>query len=734
MEDKELRERLSRIEKHLGMEPYDTFADQKEAKREEKEAVSVQTVKIDRIGELLLFIEEKRQEVKEDAFLGYLKKMEEALCREQVKIDDFASNLYQNYEIYKKRHQDLLPVAEEQPVKAEIAEPEKDLFVPEPEFMRVQPAAEKAVTPIPSVAKQPAKKTDMEFGVGAVVLSIVGALFIIAALVTFGLNFMDNIQQGIFFYILAGVVIAFSELMLRKHLERFAQAITGIGVCVLYTATILNYLYLHTMNSVAALLATVVISVFALLLSRKRESASLRMIGILGCYISLMPLDKFESQTEFIIPCVILLIVNVIYLLLPVQRSDKAVRNVHSMANVVAALYLLIMAWISDVSAAWVSAFLVFMVVIQYAIYYGTKLRGNLKGFYVAGQILLHLLLAFAVWDESFYLVAAILLALVHTAAYRFYREMECRWMGLYCWTGCFIIVFASISRPVFLVGTAVIFALYKVLSYKTEELRQMDMIVSIFSAVVLISNFNAVSGQNMQYVLLAVFVLSIICLKYNKMFHEIVLMTVLWAFGCLGLGGHMPISIPLSLTLLLVCVALFTRVDAYRVEKVQTLVAFAWVYNVISLITSLTQLHEPNRISMTIVLLVETAILMLLFSESSGTKKENVVACRTFSLAFFLTYMVFAFGIKLPIAVSILLMLIAIASVSVGFILKIKGVRIYGLCMSFFVCAKLLLVDFSDAQSVDRVISFLVVGVIALAISYLYMRIERSLAEKENL
>jgi uncharacterized membrane protein len=44
------------------------------------------------------------------------------------------------------------------------------------------------------------------------------------------------------------------------------------------------------------------------------------------------------------------------------------------------------------------------------------------------------------------------------------------------------------------------------------------------------------------------------------------------------------------------------------------------------------------------------------------------------------------------------------------------------------------LLVDFADAQSADRVISFFVVGVIALAISYLYMRIERSLAEKENL
>lgn len=176
MEDRELRERLSRIEKHLGMEPYD-----KEVK------------KTDRIGELLLFIAEKRKEVKEEAFLGYLKKMEEVLCREQVKLDDLSENLYKNYEIYLKRQQEEVlqpePIQSAEPDSVEellIAEPfpqatEQPKVLVEPQ-VKVQPkvVAEPQTTEQPKevVESRLAKKKDMEFGIGAVVLSIVGALFI----------------------------------------------------------------------------------------------------------------------------------------------------------------------------------------------------------------------------------------------------------------------------------------------------------------------------------------------------------------------------------------------------------------------------------------------------------------------------------------------------------------------------------------------------------------------------
>lgn len=742
MEDKELRERLSRIEAHLGMEPYDTSV------KEEKQEKIIQTIKVDRIGELLTFIEEKRQEVKEEAFLGYLKKMEEALCREQVKIDDLASNLQKNYEVYLSRQQSAAaPVPVEKPVEKPIEETVttlseeslEDILVAEPFAQAAKApeapavAAAEKVSPKQEIYNRPAKKTDMEFGIGAVVLSIVGALFIIAALVIFGLNFMDNLQQGIFFYVLAGAVIAFSELKLRKHLERFSQAVTGIGVCVLYTATILNYLYLHTMNSVAALLATVAVSVFALLLSRKRESASLRMIGILGCYISLMPLDKFESQIEFIIPCVILLIVNAIYLLLPVSRNDRAVRNVHSLANAIASAYLMGMAWASELSAAWMFVFLAALVLVHYLIYMNTDLEGSMSGFYITGHVLLHALLAFVVWDEEFYIAAAVVLALVHGVCIYLYREKESyRWFGLHCFAVYYLIVASTMTIGAFMVNMAVLYVLYQVLTRVwNEELRIMNFAVMVLAAIVFLANMQ--SDSNMQYVLLAVQVLSIVAIKYDKAFYEILLMAVLWVFGLSGFDV-LSIALPLSIIFLLVCVVLFTRVEMYRSSRVDVFIGFAWVFNAISLLASVIEMADPNRISMTIVLLAESALLMLLFSEASGTKEENIVKGRAHALTIFFTYMVLAYNIELQIAVSILLMMIAIASVAVGFWLKIKSVRIYGLCMSLFVCAKLLLVDFADAQSADRVISFFVVGVIALAISYLYMRIERSLAEKENL
>ncbi|MBQ8198100.1 MAG: DUF2339 domain-containing protein [Lachnospiraceae bacterium] len=755
MEDKELRARLSRIEAHLGMEPYD---DSMTAEKKEPAPVNIQTVKIDKIGELLVFIEEKRQETTEEAFLGYLKKMEDVLCREQVKIDDYAENLYRNYEIYKKRHEADAAVApaaepaEEIGTPTTVAEPfaetmtetatvpvEEPVTLEEPMTQEEPATLEEPVKAAPAAAppqqytyNKPAKKTDMEFGIGAVVLSIVGALFIIASLVIFGLNFMDNLQQGIFFYVLAGVVIAFSELVLRKHLERFAQAVTGIGVCVLYTATILNYLYLHTMNSVAALLATVAISVFALLLSRKRESASLRMIGILGCYVSLMPLDKFESQTEFIVPCVILLIVNTLYLLLPVGRNDRAVRNVHSMANAVASCYLVVTAWISELAAGWIFVFVAIMLLIHYVIYYKTEMNGSLKGFFITGQIVLHILLTFIVWDEKFYVLAAVALALIHAAAVWLYRETELNWVGVHCWAAFLALVGSSMTNGAFLVAISVIYVIYHVLPvFFKGGFSISNKLVAIVSAFIFLANMH--SDSNMQYVLLAAIVISIFCASYDKVFHEILVMFVLWAFGLFGFE-QMAIAVPLSMVFLLLCVALFTKVDVYRDDYTKYLVGFAWAFNGIGLFGNAFEMYDPSRISMTIILLAESALLMLLFSETAGTKKENVVTCRAHALSIFYTYMVFAFGIDMPIVVSILLMIIAIASVGAGFLLKVKSVRIYGLCMSLFVCGKLLLVDFADAQSADRVISFLVVGVIALAISYLYMRIERSLAEKENL
>ena len=103
-------------------------------------------------------------------------------------------------------------------------------------------------------------------------------------------------------------------------------------------------------------------------------------------------------------------------------------------------------------------------------------------------------------------------------------------------------------------------------------------------------------------------------------------------------------------------------------------------------------------------------------------------------TLAVFLTYMVFIFRVEKPVITSILLMVLALACVGCGFAMTQKPLRLYGLFLALFVCAKLLFADFRGSASADKVILSFVVGILAIGIAYLYMRLEkRELPEQDN-
>ena len=57
---------------------------------------------------------------------------------------------------------------------------------------------------------------------------------------------------------------------------------------------------------------------------------------------------------------------------------------------------------------------------------------------------------------------------------------------------------------------------------------------------------------------------------------------------------------------------------------------------------------------------------------------------------------------------------------------------RITGLVLAALVCLKLVLYDFREAELLYRMIVFLIVGVMALGISFLYMFLEKKMAQKK--
>ncbi|MDE6202072.1 MAG: DUF2339 domain-containing protein, partial [Lachnospiraceae bacterium] len=94
--------------------------------------------------------------------------------------------------------------------------------------------------------------------------------------------------------------------------------------------------------------------------------------------------------------------------------------------------------------------------------------------------------------------------------------------------------------------------------------------------------------------------------------------------------------------------------------------------------------------------------------------------------LAGFLTYFTLTGHYESPVIVSILLMAIAFGCVGAGFKLNDKLERICGLVLAAFVCLKLAIYDFSEVESLYRVIVCLIVGVAALMISLIYVQLEK--------
>ena len=101
--------------------------------------------------------------------------------------------------------------------------------------------------------------------------------------------------------------------------------------------------------------------------------------------------------------------------------------------------------------------------------------------------------------------------------------------------------------------------------------------------------------------------------------------------------------------------------------------------------------------------------------------------------MAIFLTYMALVVRTSLPVMNSILLMLIALVCVGTGFYAKEKRVRIYGLVLSLLVCGKIVLYDYRGAATLQKMILFLTVGIIALIIAGIYIVLEKKNSKAES-
>lgn len=438
-------------------------------------------------------------------------------------------------------------------------------------------------------AAQPELKTkSVEFKIGIHVFSLIGALFILAAFVTFGFYFLKGAFQGICIYMAAFALVLFSELFLRRKMQKFAGVITGIGIGCLYAANIVNYLVLHLVNGIIAVLLTLLIAAATIWLSRKRDSVVIRLIGLIGCYVCLYPIHGFETELSFFVLTVILFIVNVAGVLFPNQSRAAAILAVHAALNVIFTGALLIIAGLDHVQATYLAALLLSSFIFMEIMDFVNRKREKDNEIFIitcigSGLLLFMMFLLETITGEQ--LVGLIMAAVTAAVSMLFFllweKEDERKWAQVYFAAGLFLLIGAFSDQPVEQTITVGVIFLIARIGNRQRQLTALEAIAAVAVGLTGIG----LSGSVYAYILAALLVL--LSFRINKLyvFHEIVTtasVLVIWFLKCewfrlynWGMDGKW--FYPVAVLLLMLLFLMFHHLQGLRDKKQE-------VYNIVSL------------------------------------------------------------------------------------------------------------------------------------------------------
>ena len=169
--------------------------------------------------------------------------------------------------------------------------------------------------------KQKQAQTKMEYRIGGELFGFLGAILVLISLVTLGRTMLPEFMQGIMMFLIPPAILLIGELFERKGSENFSKILTAIGVSSGYIAILINYLYMETINGWIALLLSIGVTMGSLLLSKLKNNSIIKIISLIGFYISIVPMYEITETFQPIIISACLLFISSIDLLIKTKES-----------------------------------------------------------------------------------------------------------------------------------------------------------------------------------------------------------------------------------------------------------------------------------------------------------------------------------------------------------------------------------------------------------------------------
>ena len=587
------------------------------------------------------------------------------------------------------------------------------------------------------------KENAVEFKIGIHGFSMVGALFVLIAFVIFSFNFMSGLWQGICLYAAALILAVISEILLRKKAPKFSNVITGIGIGGLYIANIVNYLVLETVNGLVALFLTLLIALGTIFLSHKKDSAVIRIVSLLGCYICFFPVEGFGTELNFLVITVMLFIINTFCVFLQNQKNRVIINTVHLALNILFTAILVGMAWAEEIGAVYLIGFVIAaFAFVSFMAYRQCKADedSTLFTFTCIGNGL-NLFMLFLVGNFGpgmkepmtalfAHLIAEVLVVVICVLTFMFWEKADRRkWAQIYYIAGGILLLgsFSEYHAEV-IASILIVLLIAKVLNGK-KELITLDCIAVLWTGLAGLW----LSDYWYCWLLAGALLLSILRIRELHVYHEIVTVVsilVIWWSQCnyflddYGLEDKW--LYPISIAVLIIFFLLYNHLPWLKNKNQKS-------YNIISIVFAtlycVAALSCKDYVISSIMMVLGTTLLLIVLRK----RYDLFLSKKYLVIAGFLTIYSLLGHFPSPVAVSIILMVIALGCVGIGFKQQDKGERICGLVMAVFVCIKLVLYDFREVETIYKMIVFLVVGVLALIISFIYILLEKNIEKKQK-
>lgn len=658
-------------------------------------------------------IQQLMKESKDPEFTRFLNSLGNALWQGQISDEYAACELDRNYNLYQQNMQSVSQ-------QIIMPKPSQADYIYPGQFKNIKKPQDKP-------------KKNMEFTMGAGVLGVTGAVFLLTAFVIFAMNYMSGLLKGICLYAIAVSVILISELSVRRKQPKFAIGMTAVGISGLFLCTVINYTYLSIINSIVAFSLIVLTVAVTLFFTYKKDSGIFRIIASSGSIICLLPMISYEDVNKYLIICFMVIIIQIATALIPTQREQRAVWIIQMAVQCVSLVMISSRGMRQGIITSLYMLIVVLMIALLNLLFLRAKVfAGSVIAFCIIYCINISMLPVHMLNYPNY--IYLIILAAITVFFNIVLKNNTCRWIPYWFFNITAVMGICenwgeNAYAPAGFICIISLFIWSKLVS-RVKALRISECIITVITFIYCLGVAqNRFENENVRIVMLlilaACYIISVAALNYWHTFYEI--MITLTVITCADALCPKIIIIPIVTGIIMISIFAFSAIKKGKSEsELKT-------YNIVALcmlgICYLRMIFVADIYIYIIMLLFGITILVLLLDD----KYKLQVKHKGMWIGCFLTYMFLILRAEYSIINSILLAAAAILCVIMGFVSKDRPVRIYGIVMAIIVAVKVALLDFGGMQPMQRMFAFLIVGILILVISYIYILLEKKLSHEDN-